>query len=125
MIFNVAYLLLITALILALFGAAAGVWGGLKREARFAQSSFNAIYAVGGLVLFASLVLWYALITDQFQVTFVWNHSERALPVFYKFSALWGGQAGSLLFWTLILSGFGVAVALLHRNQRARHDALC
>jgi cytochrome c-type biogenesis protein CcmF len=118
MIFNVAYLLLITAAVLAVFGIFAGVWGGQKRLARFAYASFNAVYAVGALVLLAAIILWYALLTDQFQVTFVWNHSERALPTFYKFSALWGGQAGSLLFWTLILSGFSVAVALAHRHKQ-------
>src|SRR5690606_38026792 len=118
MIFNVAYLLLISAALLAAFGIFAGIWGGQKRLARFAYASFNAVYAVGALVLIATLVLWYGLLTDQFQVTFVWNHSERALPTFYKISALWGGQAGSLLFWTLILSGFSVAVALVHRTKQ-------
>ena len=46
----------------------------------------------------------------------MWNHSG-ALPVFYKFSALWGGQAGSLLFWLLILSGFSVAAAFFNRRR--------
>lgn len=117
MIFNIAYLLLITAAALAVFGIGAGVWAGQKRLARFAYASFNAVYAVAALVLLATIILWYGLLTDQFQVTFVWNHSERALPTFYKISALWGGQAGSLLFWTLILSGFSVAVALVHRHR--------
>lgn len=118
MIYHVAYLLLITAALLAAFGIFAGFWGGQKRLARFAYASFNAVYAVGALVMSATLILWYALLNDQFQVTFVWNHSERALPTFYKVSALWGGQAGSLLFWTAILCGFSIAVALVHRRKQ-------
>jgi cytochrome c-type biogenesis protein CcmF len=118
MIFNFGYLVLVTALLLALFGTVAGVLGGLRRNAGLVQSSFHAVYAVAGLVLLAAFILWYGLLADQFQVDYVWNHSERALPVFYKFSALWGGQSGSLLFWTLILSAYSVAVALAFRRRQ-------
>jgi cytochrome c-type biogenesis protein CcmF len=118
MIFNFGYLVLVTALLLALFGTVAGVLGGLRRNAGLVQSSFHAVYAVAGLVLLAAGILWYGLLTDQFQVDYVWNHSERALPVFYKFSALWGGQSGSLLFWTLILSAYSMIVALVFRRRQ-------
>jgi len=118
MIFNIGYLILVVALVVTLFGAAAGYWGGRTRSANLAASSFHAVYAVGALVLLAALILWYALLADQFQVTYVWNHSERALPVFYKFSAFWGGQAGSLLFWTLLLSIYSVALAIAFRTKQ-------
>jgi cytochrome c-type biogenesis protein CcmF len=118
MIFNVGYLVLVTALLLTLFGAIAGLLGGQRRNTGLVESSYHAVYAVGGLVLLAAGILWYGLLTDQFQVDYVWNHSERALPAFYKFSALWGGQAGSLLFWTLILSVYSVAVATVFRRRQ-------
>ncbi|MDQ3248988.1 MAG: cytochrome c biogenesis protein CcsA, partial [Chloroflexota bacterium] len=117
MIFNLGYLILITALLLAVFGVVAGFAGGQRRHAGLVASSFHAVYAVAGLIWLAALILWYGLITDQFQVSYVWNHSERALPLFYKFSALWGGQAGSLLFWTLILSVYSFVVVTVFRNK--------
>jgi len=117
MIFNVGYLILITALILAAFGTVAGFAGGQLGNQRLRLSSFNAVYAVAGLVGIAAALLWYGLLTDQFQLTYVWNHSERALPNFYKFSALWGGQAGSLLFWCLLLSLYSVALAVINRRR--------
>ncbi|MCL4835218.1 MAG: heme lyase CcmF/NrfE family subunit [Caldilineaceae bacterium] len=117
MLFNVGYLILVAALILSAFGVVAGFAGGQQRNQRLVQSSFHAVYAVAGLVGIAAVMLWYGLLTDQFQLTYVWNHSERALPNFYKFSALWGGQAGSLLFWSLLLSLYSVALALLNRRQ--------
>jgi cytochrome c-type biogenesis protein CcmF len=69
-------------------------------------------------VLIAALTLWSALLTNQFQVEFVATHSERNLPLLYKFSALGGGQAGSLTFWTLLLCGFAVAAAWFFRNEQ-------
>lgn len=117
MIFNVGYLILVTALILAAIGVVAGFWGGRTRNTRLAATSTNAVYAVTALVSISAALLWYALLTDQFQLSYVWNHSERALPNFYKFSALWGGQAGSLLFWVLILSLFSMAVTVTQRQK--------
>jgi cytochrome c-type biogenesis protein CcmF len=118
MIFDIGYLILVTALLLSLFGVVAGFWGGRQRNPNLVKSSFHAIYAVAAAVWLAALILWYGLLTDKFQVNYVWNHSEKALPTFYKFSALWGGQAGSLLFWTLILSVYSIIVATAFRRKQ-------
>ncbi len=117
MIFDIGHLILMTALVLAVFGIVAGYFGGQRRNTRLIDSSFNAVYAVAVLVAISTGILWYGLLTDAFQLSYVWNHSERALPAFYKFSALWGGQAGSLLFWCLILSGYSAVVALANRYK--------
>lgn len=119
MIFDIGYLLLLSALLVAAFGVVVGVWGGRRRIANMADASFNAVYAVAGLVLLAAAILWYGLLADRFELVYVWNHSERALPLFYKFSAFWGGQAGSLLFWTLLLSAYSVVAALNFRRRQA------
>jgi cytochrome c-type biogenesis protein CcmF len=117
MIFNVGYLILITAMLLTIFGTVVGTWGGYSRNAKLVAASFNAIYAMAALIGAASLILWYGLMTDQFQLSYVWNHSERALPTFYKFAAMWGGQAGSLLFWALILAIYCVIVVAGNRHK--------
>ncbi|MEZ4869634.1 MAG: heme lyase CcmF/NrfE family subunit [Caldilineaceae bacterium] len=119
MIFNIGYLILITAMVLAAFGIVTGYLGGQQRNSRLIQSSRNAMLAVAALVVTAAAILWYGLLNNQFQVVYVWNHSERALPTFYKFAAIWGGQAGSLLFWTLILSVYSVVVAISFRQRQA------
>jgi cytochrome c-type biogenesis protein CcmF len=121
MIFNLGYLMLVTALVLAAFGMVAGFLGGAKRLAGGAAASFNAVYAVAALVIGCTLILWYGLTGDHFEVAYVWNHSERALPLFYKFAALWGGQDGSLLFWALVLSLYSLAVVIFFRH---RHTSL-
>lgn len=121
MIFDIGYLILITALVLAAFGMIVGYVGGTRRNTKLISSSFNAVYAVTALVSMAALLLWYGLFTDAFELSYVWNHSERALPLFYKFSALWGGQSGSLLFWCLIISVYSAIVAAANRK---RHQVL-
>ena len=89
MIFNIGYLILITALVIAIFGMIAGVWGGQRRNTRLIEVGHNAVVGVAILVSMAAAILWYALLGDHFEVIYVWNHSEVALPAFYKLAALW------------------------------------
>jgi cytochrome c-type biogenesis protein CcmF len=117
MITDLGYVALVLALLLAIYGIVVSVVGALRRLPELVASGRNAIYAVGALVLLASLLLWRALLTNEFQVEYVASHSERALPALFKFSAHWGGQEGSLLFWTLIACGFSVAATWFFRRQ--------
>ena len=70
---------------LPLVGAAVGRadWMALARPAAAGQFVFVAI-AFGALM--------YAFLTDDFSVLFVAQHSNSALPVFYKATAIWGGH---------------------------------
>ena len=77
MIFNIGYLLLVAAMVLAAFGIFTGLWGGFKRQSNFAAASFHAVYAVAGLVALAAIILWYGLLGNHFELAYVWNHSER------------------------------------------------
>ena len=50
MIFNIGYLILITALVIAIFGMIAGVWGGQRRNTRLIEVGHNAVVGVAILV---------------------------------------------------------------------------
>jgi len=98
----------------AFFGS---LWGGYRDNPALIKSSENATVANFIAALTASVSLWYLLLTDQFQVETVFGYSSRAQPVQYKFTAFWGGQSGSLLFWVLILSFFSFVVVVQNRNR--------
>jgi cytochrome c-type biogenesis protein CcmF len=83
-------------------------WMALARPAAAGQFVFVAI-AFG--------VLEYAFLTDDFSVEFVAQHSNSALPAFYKFTAAWGGHEGSMLFWITVLAIWTMAVAAFSRSQ--------
>ena len=67
-------------------------------------------------VVVAFAALSYSFLTNDFSVLYVANHSHRALPAFYKFSAVWSAHEGSLLLWILILSCWTISVACLSKN---------
>ncbi len=52
----------------------------------------------------ASVILLYAFLTFDFSLEYVSSYSDRTLPLFYRITAFWAGQAGSLLFWALMVA---------------------
>ncbi len=73
--------------------------------------------AVFVLVTLAVACLEYFFFTNDFSIVYVVEHSNRALPGFYKFAALWAGQEGSLLFWSWLLSIYAFLVLFLNRKH--------
>lgn len=63
-------------------------------------------------------VLAWALAVKDFRFDYVGQYSSRLLPWNYSLSALWVGQAGSLLLWAWILA----ALALVFRWNARRAD---
>jgi cytochrome c-type biogenesis protein CcmF len=65
----------------------------------------------------ASSALCALFLTDRFDVEYVASYSSRAMPTLFKVAAFWGGHAGSLLLWILVLSVFSAIVIVQNRHQ--------
>ncbi|MCP4168522.1 MAG: heme lyase CcmF/NrfE family subunit [Chloroflexi bacterium] len=117
---DLGYISILLALIIAIYGIGASLYGAHKRDTALTVSGRNALYATAALVTIATIALWYLLITNDFSNEYVASHSERTLPLFYRFSSLWGGQAGSLLFWGFILTMYSVLFILRQWKQQPR-----
>lgn len=115
---DLGYIALVLALVLSTYGIVVSVLGARRNLPELVASGRNAIYVVGGLVLIAAVLMWRALLTSDFNLSYVYSHTERNLPTLFKFSALWGGQAGSLLFWALIACAFAAAATWFFRGQQ-------
>lgn len=79
-------------------------------------SSQRALWLTAFLLTFAIILLWINLVTDNFLVRYVYAYSNRTMPLVYKFTALWGGQDGSLLFWVWLNSLFASLAVFIHRK---------
>jgi cytochrome c-type biogenesis protein CcmF len=65
----------------------------------------------------AVFALVWSVFTNDFSLTYIMEHSNRALPAAYKFAALWSGQEGSLLFWAWLLAMYGFILRLRHKTD--------
>ena len=68
------------------------------------DSSRYAVYAFCALMIICVVVIEHAFMTDDFSIAVVASHSSIDTPNFYKFTAMWSSQQGSLLLWAFILS---------------------
>ena len=65
----------------------------------------------------AAFALVWSVFANDFSITYIAEHSNRALPAAYKFAAMWSGQEGSLLLWAWLLGVYGFALRLLHKTD--------
>ncbi len=110
MIENIGYLALILSMLLAIFSASAAWYGKTNNDERWIKSARNATITIFFLLTLSSAMLIVLILQNNFEIEYVWRVSSINMPTYLKFSALWGGQAGSLLFWSWLLSLFTAAV---------------
>jgi cytochrome c-type biogenesis protein CcmF len=111
---GVIYAILVCAAYTFAVAVAAG-----RGHPRLLQSARLGAYATSALTLFAVVLLAYAFITHDFRIRYVSRYSDRTMTPTYLFTALWGGQDGSLLWWLFLLSGYTtVCVAWLKGRYR-------
>jgi cytochrome c-type biogenesis protein CcmF len=109
-----AYNLLAGALALRLL--ATGQPAKISPE-RLADTARRAGMAGFAAITAAAFALVWAAFTNDFSITYILEHSNRALPAAYKFSALWSGQEGSLVLWAWLLGAYGFVLRLTHKTD--------
>ena len=95
---------------------------GLRRDRRVMRSVQNAFAAAFAAALVAIAALEYGLVTDDFSLQVVYQHTSRNLPLIYKMTSLWASQEGSLLLWLTVLSG--AAGVVMYQNRHRNRELL-
>jgi cytochrome c-type biogenesis protein CcmF len=124
--------LLILAFVTAMYGVAASLYGARLGDARsgiggwtgraWVHSGRRAVYALAGIVAVCFLLLESAFLRSDFTSELVASHSSTTTATFYRATAIWSSQEGSLLLWVLLLSLWSSAILFLTR-RRARDIA--
>jgi cytochrome c-type biogenesis protein CcmF len=114
---NLGALAILLAFCLAIYTVVASVIGRARRKPFLVVSGSRAVYAVWACITLAAVVLVHALLVSDFHYAYVAEHSNRAMPTLYKFAAWWGGQEGSLLFWSWLLSSYTAIVVFTNRRK--------
>lgn len=103
---------LFITLIFAVYGIGAAIYGENIKDRAWIKSAQQAMMLIFPVLTISVGSLLFLLATDHFEVVYVADVSSRSMPLYLKLTALWGGQSGSLLFWSWLLAGFGFAVTL-------------
>ncbi|MCL4870293.1 MAG: heme lyase CcmF/NrfE family subunit [Anaerolineae bacterium] len=112
MIADIGQISLLIAFGAAAYAAIASLVGAVQNRPAATASARNAILVIFPLVAVSSAAIIYSLLAGDFSLQYVANVSSLGMPTYLKVTALWGGQAGSLLFWNLLLAVFLFAAML-------------
>ncbi len=105
------------ALLTTLYAAGASIYGAVSGRREFVTSGRRAIYCTAGLLIAATAVLQSAFLRTDLSYKLVAEGSSSDTPTFYKVTAMWATQDGSLLLWALLMSIFASAVLFLTRRS--------
>jgi cytochrome c-type biogenesis protein CcmF len=108
---------LILALGIALYGIGASLYGARARRREWVDSGRRAVYALAGVLTVAFVVLEAAFLRSDFSFDVVASHSSTTTPGFYKATAAWSSQEGSLLLWVWLLSVWSSLVLFAVRRR--------
>jgi cytochrome c-type biogenesis protein CcmF len=95
------------------------VSGRWRRDAALEAVVIRSAYVTAGLLVVAAIALWVGIFRHDFNISYVASYTARNLPTSYLVAAFWAGQAGSLLFWTVVLALFAAMAQLLTPRHHA------
>ncbi|MDT8897843.1 heme lyase CcmF/NrfE family subunit [Thermanaerothrix sp. 4228-RoL] len=112
MIAEVGFGALIVAFIVAIYGIVAAVYGARRHMEPWLESGRRAMLLTWPLITLSVVCLVSLLVSGHYEVQYVYNVTSNFMPLYLKITALWGGQAGSLVFWSWLMAAFASAVTL-------------
>jgi cytochrome c-type biogenesis protein CcmF len=112
MVANFGYGTLVITFLVSLYGIGAAYFGARRNNSAWVESGRHAMLLTWPLITLSALSIVYLLVTNHYEVAYVANVTSNSMPFYLKVTALWGGQAGSLVFWSWLMSAFASAVTL-------------
>lgn len=102
------------------FSTALSFFAGWRENDALIQVGRRAFYAAAAMTVLAAILLEVALLTHDFSLAYVVEHTDLSLAMPLVAAGFYGGQEGSLLYWTLLLGLLGSAslVAAAHLGGR-------
>ena len=118
---SIGHAAVILGLAVSLFAAVSSVLAARSGDIGLAVVGRRSTYVACALSALACGTMVVALLSHDFSILYVARNNATTTPPFYSFISLWASLAGSILFWTLLLTGW--ASVLLYR-YRSAHRAL-
>jgi cytochrome c-type biogenesis protein CcmF len=116
-VLNLGRAALTLALLIAVYGIGASLYGARSGGRTWIDSGRRAVYALAGVLTVAFVVLEAAFLRSDFSFAVVGSHSSTTTPTFYRAAAMWSSQEGSLLLWVWLLSLWSSLVLFLTRRR--------
>jgi cytochrome c-type biogenesis protein CcmF len=116
---EIGYFVIVLAFLSSIYGAVAAAIGATRNRPELIESARRAMLLTFPLISISSAALIALMIRGDFQVAYVASVTSTTMPTYLKITAWWGGQAGSLLFWSWLMAAFTTAASARkwHRDR--------
>src|SRR5664280_1201670 len=108
--------------LLSLFSLIAAMSGYFSGSERWVDAARRSMLLTFPIITLGTLSLVILLVTGHYELEYVYSVTSNDMPLYLKITALWGGQAGSLVLWSWLMSAFASAVTL--RNWERDRELL-
>jgi cytochrome c-type biogenesis protein CcmF len=98
---------LLAALVMGGFSAVLSFWAGVQENAVMVQVGRRAFYGAAAMIVAAGGALEWALLSHDFSLAYVTEHTDLSTPTALLAAGFYGGQEGSLLYWAVVLGVLG------------------
>ena len=103
----------------SVLGAVVMAVGLVRDDVRLRGAATQLVWLLVASAIAATAVMERALLTNDFSLEFVAEHSARATPLLYKIATMWSALEGSILLWGLVLAGYVGVMARRFRDRLA------
>lgn len=101
--------MVIVTLIVTIGAIAAYIGAALGRRELTSLGRTAYLGSAVAVVGISAYFMW-LILTNHFELEYIFNNSSKALSLYYKVSVFWAGQQGSFLFWALCGALLGLVV---------------
>jgi len=112
MVANLGYGALLITFLVSIYAAVAAMYGARRNDPAWVDSARSATLLTFPLLTISALSIIYLLVNGHFEVEYVASVTSNSMPAYLRVTALWGGQAGSLVFWSWLMAAFATAATL-------------
>ena len=116
---GIGRILILASVLVSAGGAVIGFYAGRSRSREGLRWTQRFAYLYALLMLGATAVMEYALLTRDFSVSYVAHVGSRTTPAWVTIASLWSSLEGSILFWGFIL---GIYIAVSTYLTRRNYD---
>ena len=117
MISTIGHILILGSLLVAVLGAFLGFVSAKKGSERGALQTRRMAYLFSAMMIGAMFLMEYALLTNDFSVSYVAEVGSLETPRLISFVSLWSSLDGSILFWGAVLGAYTMVFARQSRNK--------
>jgi cytochrome c-type biogenesis protein CcmF len=111
------------SLAVCVIGAFSGIAGGVKRSDSAWKWARICAYIAALSMTLAMGLMEYALITNDFSVSYVAKVGSTTTPLWVTIVSLWSSLEGSILLWAFVLNGYIALFAWTTKDKYVDHSS--